>query len=58
MELCKFEANLGYKVSSGQPGLHRETLSQNRNKMIIGLHPHTQFKLLQHTYHPDDLFIY
>jgi hypothetical protein len=25
---CKFEASLVYRVSPGQPGLHKETLSQ------------------------------
>ena len=28
MDLCEFEASLVYSVSTGQPGLHRETLFQ------------------------------
>jgi len=28
VDLCEFEVSLVYKVSPGQPGLHRETLSQ------------------------------
>jgi hypothetical protein len=30
--LCQFEASLVYKVSPGQPGLHREILSSNTKK--------------------------
>jgi hypothetical protein len=29
-DLCKLEASLVYRVSLGQPGLHRETLSRER----------------------------
>jgi hypothetical protein len=31
-DLCKFEACLVYKLSPGQPGLHRETLSQKTKR--------------------------
>jgi hypothetical protein len=31
-DLCEFEASLVYKASSGQTGLHKETLSQPTNK--------------------------
>jgi hypothetical protein len=31
-DLCEFEASLVYRVSSGQPALHRETLSGKRNE--------------------------
>jgi hypothetical protein len=31
-ELREFEANLVYKASSGQPGLHREILSKKKKK--------------------------
>jgi hypothetical protein len=32
-DICEFEASLFYRSSSGQPGLHRETLSQKeKNK--------------------------
>jgi hypothetical protein len=30
--ISEFEASLVYRVSSGQPGLHRETLSQKNRK--------------------------
>lgn len=36
--LCEFKASLVYKVSPGQPGLHRETLTlktkQNKNNYL------------------------
>jgi hypothetical protein len=32
VDLCEFEVSLVYKASPGQPGLHRETLSQNKTK--------------------------
>jgi hypothetical protein len=31
-QISEFEASLVYKVSSGQPGLHRETLSWKKKK--------------------------
>jgi hypothetical protein len=30
--ISEFEASLVYRMSSGQPGLHRETLSQKKKK--------------------------
>ena len=35
VDLCEFKTNLVYKVSSGQPELHRETLSQKAIIIII-----------------------
>jgi hypothetical protein len=32
-EISKFKASLVYRASSGQPGLHRETLSQRKKKL-------------------------
>jgi hypothetical protein len=29
-DLCEFKASLVYRWVSGQPGLHKETLSQNK----------------------------
>lgn len=33
VDLCKFEASLVYRVSSRPPGLHRETLSQEKKEV-------------------------
>jgi hypothetical protein len=35
MDLYKFKARVIYLVSSSQPGLHSETLSQNKNAIKI-----------------------
>jgi hypothetical protein len=35
VDLCEFKTNLVYKVSPGQPELHRETLSQKTIIIII-----------------------
>jgi hypothetical protein len=32
-QISDFEASLVYRVSSGQPGIHREMLSQKPNKI-------------------------
>jgi hypothetical protein len=31
-DLCEFEASLVYRLNLGQPGLHRETLSREKQK--------------------------
>ena len=49
MDLCEFEACLVYRVSSGQGGLHRETVSQ---KQITHTHIYTK------VYKPDNILIF
>jgi hypothetical protein len=51
-DLCEFKASLVYRVNSEKPGLHRETLSQNKNKQTnkkMHTYIHTHINCFKHS---------